>query len=92
MDGSQRSAGARMAAARQLPTNLCLHSHVPPDRVDGAQVHEAQAAILQQRPPGALQSGPHTLVLLHVIRACYGRLAWGLQLLLPGHSQCTGSG
>lgn len=54
-----------MAAARQLPSNLCTHSHVPSDRVDGAQVHETQAAVLLQRPPGALQSGPHAPVLLH---------------------------
>lgn len=67
MDGPQGSEGAGMAAARQLPTNLCTHSHVPSNRVDGAQVHETQTAVLLQRPPGALQSGPHTLVLLHVL-------------------------
>lgn len=66
-----RSAGAGMATARQLPTNLCTHSHVPSDRVDGAQVHETPAAVLLQRPPGALQSGPHTPLLLHVL--------WGKQ-------------
>ncbi|KAF7646776.1 hypothetical protein LDENG_00182390 [Lucifuga dentata] len=40
MDGSQRSAGAGLAAAGQLPTNLCTDSHLPPDRVDGAKVKQ----------------------------------------------------
>lgn len=56
-----------MAAARQLPTNLCTHSPVPSDRMDGSQVHETQAGVLLQRPHGALQSGPYTLILLHVL-------------------------
>ena len=56
-----------MAAVGQLPTNLCAHSHVPPDCVDGTQVHEAPAAVLLQRPHGALQSGPDALVFLHVL-------------------------
>lgn len=67
MDWSQRSAGAGVASARQLPTDLCTDSHVPSDCVDGAQVHETQAALLLQRPPGALQSGRHVVVFLHVL-------------------------
>lgn len=67
MDGSKRSAGSGNAAARQLPTNLCTHSHVPSDRLDGAQVHETQAAVLLQSRHGVLQSGPDALVLLYVL-------------------------
>lgn len=56
-----------MAAAGELPTDPCTHSRVPYDRVVGAQVHETQRAVLLQRPPPDPQSGPHTLVLLHVL-------------------------
>lgn len=62
-----RSAGTRHAAARQLPTDPGTDSHVSPGRVDGAQVHEAQAAVLLQRRHDALQSGPHAPVFLHVL-------------------------
>lgn len=43
-----RSSGERLATAGQLPTHSGLHHHVPPDRVDGAEVHEEQAAFLLQ--------------------------------------------
>lgn len=34
----------------------------------------------------------HSFILLTFSSACYCCVAWWLQLLLPGHSQCTGSG
>lgn len=63
-----RSAGARLVAAGPLPSNLCADSPLSPDRVDGAQVHEAQAAVLLPRCHDDLQPGPHAAVLLHVLR------------------------
>lgn len=56
-----------MAAARQLPSNLCTNTHVLADRMAGAQVHETQTAGVLPGSPVGLQSGPHDLVLLYVL-------------------------
>lgn len=66
-----RWAGTGMAASGQLPSNLCTNSHVPADRMAGAQVHETQTAGVLPGSPVGLQSGPHDLVLLYVL--------WGRQ-------------
>lgn len=63
-----RSAGARLVAAGPLSAHLRADRRLSPDRVAGAQVHEAQAAVLLPRCHDDLQPGPHTAVLLHVLR------------------------
>lgn len=71
-----RWTGTGMAAARQLPSNLCTNTHVLADRMAGAQVHETQTASVLPGPPGALQSGPHSIIFLYVL--------WGRQAAPEG--------